>query len=95
MLVNYEVISSKWFNALPPDYQKILVEECEKAGIETSKLIMDKLEKEVKADLTTKRGMIVVDNVDIAAFKKAGEKAYEVLKIADVKKKIFSEIGKK
>ena len=95
MLVNYEVISAKWFNSLPADYQKIIVEECEKAGIETSKLILEKLEKEVKADLTTKRGMIVVDNVDIAAFKKAGEKAYEVLKIADVKKKIFDEIGKK
>jgi tripartite ATP-independent transporter DctP family solute receptor len=95
MLVNYEVISAKWFNALPADYQKILVEECEKAGIETSKLILEKLEKEVKADLTTKRGMIVVDNVDIAAFKKAGEKAYEVLKIADVKDKVFKEIGKK
>jgi tripartite ATP-independent transporter DctP family solute receptor len=95
MLVNYEVISSKWFNALPAGYQKILVEECEKAGIETSKLILEKLEKEVKADLTTKRGMIVVDNVDIAAFKKAGEKAYEVLKIADVKNKVFKEIGKK
>jgi len=37
----------------------------------------------------------VVDNVDIPAFKKAGDKAYEVLKIAEVKKKIFSEIGKK
>jgi TRAP-type C4-dicarboxylate transport system substrate-binding protein len=95
MLVNYEVISSKWFNALPADYQKILVEECEKAGIGTSKLIMDKLEKEVKADLTTKRGMIATDKVDIAAFKKAGEKAYEVLKIAEVKKKVFDEIGKK
>ncbi len=95
MLVNFEAISAKWFNSLPPDYQKILVEECDKAGIATSKLIMDKLEKEVKADLTTKRGMIVVDKVDIPAFKKAGEKAYEVLKIADVKKKIFDEIGKK
>jgi tripartite ATP-independent transporter DctP family solute receptor len=95
MLVNYEVISAKWFNALPPDYQKILVEECDKAGIETSKLIMDKLEKEVKQDLTTKRGMVAVDNVNLAAFKKAGEKAYEVLKIADVKDKVFKEIGKK
>ncbi|HSB73477.1 MAG TPA: C4-dicarboxylate TRAP transporter substrate-binding protein [Candidatus Methylomirabilis sp.] len=95
MLVNYEVISAKWFNALPADYQQILVEECDRAGIETSKLIMDKLEKEVKQDLTTKRGMVVVDNVDLAAFKKAGEKAYEVLKIADVKKKVFTEIGKK
>src|SRR5512137_2281555 len=95
MLVNFEVISAKWFNSLPPDYQKVLVEECDKAGIETSKLIMDKLEKEVKQDLTTKRGMVVTDNVDLAAFKKAGEKAYEVLKIADVKDKVFKEIGKK
>ena len=95
MLVNYEVISAKWFNALPPDYQKVLVEECDKAGIETSKLIMEKLEKQVKEDLTTKRGMVVTDNVDLAAFKKAGEKAYEVLKIADVKNKVFKEIGKK
>jgi TRAP-type C4-dicarboxylate transport system substrate-binding protein len=94
MLVNYEVISSKWFNALPANYQKILVEECDKAGIETSKLIMEKLEKEVKADLI-KRGMIVVDDVDIAAFRKAGEKAYEVLKIADAKAKVHKEIGKK
>jgi tripartite ATP-independent transporter DctP family solute receptor len=94
MLVNFEVISAKWFNALPPDYQTILVEECDKAGIATSKLIMDKLEKDVKQDLI-KRGMTVVDNVDLAAFKKAGDRAYEVLKIADVKDKVFKEIGKK
>src|SRR5512136_2331632 len=59
MLVNFEAISAKWFNSLPPDFQKILVEECDKAGVETSKLIMDKLEKDVKADLI-KRGMNVV-----------------------------------
>jgi tripartite ATP-independent transporter DctP family solute receptor len=94
MLVNFEAISAKWFNTLPADYQKILVEECDKAGIETSKLIMEKLEKEVKADLI-KRGMIVIEDVNIPAFKKAGEKAYEVLKIADVKNKVFKEIGKK
>ncbi|MBM4331030.1 MAG: C4-dicarboxylate ABC transporter [Deltaproteobacteria bacterium] len=94
MLVNYELVSTKWFNTLPAEYQKILAEECEKAGMETSKLIIDKLEKEVKADLI-KRGMIVVDNVDLAAFRKAGEKAYEVLKIADVKDKVHKELGKK
>jgi tripartite ATP-independent transporter DctP family solute receptor len=94
MLVNFEVVSAKWFNALPPDYQKILVEECDKAGIATSKLIIDKLEKDVKQDLV-KRGMTVVDKVDLAAFKKAGDNAYEVLKIADVKDQVFKEIGKK
>ncbi|NWG04646.1 MAG: TRAP transporter substrate-binding protein DctP [Syntrophaceae bacterium] len=92
MLVNFEVISAKWFNALPPDYQKILVEECDKAGMETSKLIIEKLEKEVKADLI-KKGMIIVDNVNLPAFRKAGEKAYEVLKIADVKEKVHKELG--
>jgi tripartite ATP-independent transporter DctP family solute receptor len=95
MLVNFEVISAKWFNALPAEYQKALVEECDKAGIATSKLIMDKLEKDVKQELVQKRGMIVTDNVNLAAFKKAGEKAYEVLKISDVKNKVFQEIGKK
>lgn len=93
MLINFEVISSKFFNSLPPDYQKILVEECEKAGVETSKLILEKLEKEVKQQLKDK-GMIVVEDVDIEAFKKAGEKAYEVLKIADVKQKVHKELGK-
>lgn len=93
MLINFEVISAKWFDKLPADYQKILVEECDKAGMETSKLIMEKLEKDVKEELI-KKGMIVVDNVNLPAFKKAGEKAYEVLKIADVKNKIFKELGK-
>lgn len=91
MLVNFEVISAKWFNALPPDYQKILVEECDKAGLETSRSIIDN-EKVVKADLL-KRGMMVSDRVDITAFRRAGEKAYEVLKIADVKEKVHKEMG--
>jgi TRAP-type C4-dicarboxylate transport system substrate-binding protein len=81
-------------NALPSNYQKILVEECDKAGLETSKLILEKLEKEAKEEVI-KKGMVVVDNVDLAAFRRAGEKAYEVLKIADVKAKVFKELGKK
>src|SRR4030043_891892 len=32
MLVNYEVISAKWFNTLPANYQKILVEERDDRG---------------------------------------------------------------
>ncbi|MCX7856634.1 MAG: C4-dicarboxylate TRAP transporter substrate-binding protein [Deltaproteobacteria bacterium] len=94
MLINFEAVSTKWFNGLPPEYQKILVEECEKAGIETSKLILEKIEKEVKADLKN-RGIVIVEDVNLAAFRKAGEKAYEVLKILDVKEKMHREMGKK
>jgi tripartite ATP-independent transporter DctP family solute receptor len=93
MLINFEVISAKFFNGLPADYQKILVEECDKAGEETSKRIF-KLEAEVKEQLKG-RGMTVVEGVDLAAFRKAGEKAYEVLKITDAKNTVHKEIGKK
>lgn len=93
MLINFEVISAKFFSSLPPDYQKILVEECDKAGVETSKVIFAK-EKEVKK-LLIEKGMVVVEGVDIPAFKKAGDKAYEVLKISDAKEKVYKEIGKK
>ena len=93
MLINFEVISAKFFNSLPADYQKILVEECDKAGEATSKQIF-KLEAEVKQQLKG-RGMIVVEDVDLAAFRKAGEKAYEVLKITDAKNAVYKEIGKK
>ena len=92
MLINFEVVSSKWFNSLPKDYQQILVDECDKAGTETSKRIF-KLEAEVEQDLK-KRGMTIVENVDLAAFRKAGEKAYEVLKIQDAKRQVHKEIGK-
>ena len=40
------------------------------------------------------RGMIVVEDVDLAAFRKAGEKAYETLKILDAKNTVHKEIGK-
>jgi len=93
MLINFEVISAKFFNSLPADYQKILVEECDKAGLETSKKIFAS-EKEVKKQLIAK-GMVAIEDCDIAAFKKAGQKAYEVLKITDAKNKVYKEAGLK
>jgi tripartite ATP-independent transporter DctP family solute receptor len=93
MLINFEVMSAKFFNGLPADYQKILVEECDKAGLETSKRILAS-ELEVKKQLIA-RGMVAVEDVDIAAFRKAGEKAYEVLKITDAKNQVYKEMGNK
>jgi len=92
MLINFEVVSAKWFNSLPKDYQQILVEECDKAGEATSRQIF-KLEAQVEQDLK-KRGMTIVEDVDLAAFRKAGEKAYEVLKIQNAKRQVHKEIGK-
>jgi tripartite ATP-independent transporter DctP family solute receptor len=93
MLINFEVVSAKWFDSLPKEHQAILVEECDKAGEATSRRIF-KLEDEVEAQLRS-RGMTIVEDVDLAAFRKAGEKAYEVLKIQDAKNAVYREIGKK
>ncbi len=92
MLVNFSIMSSKFFNTLPPDYQKVLLEEADKAGEQASKTIFAN-EAEIAKDLE-KKGMTIVKDVDIAAFKKAGEKAYEVLKISDAAKAVQKEIGK-
>jgi TRAP-type transport system periplasmic protein len=91
LLVNFQVVSARWFNTLPADYQTALVEECRKAGQETSKIIQDATEQ-AKAEVR-KHGMTVVSDVDMAAFRKAGEKAYEVLKLTEAKNKVQQEIG--
>lgn len=95
LLINFEVISKKFFDSLPPDYQKILVEECDKAGYETSKL-MEKEIEDIKKFLIEK-GMTIIEtkDIDIAAFKKAGEAAYKVLNLTKARDEIYKELGKK
>jgi TRAP-type C4-dicarboxylate transport system substrate-binding protein len=93
LLINFEVTSAKWFNSLPPEYQQIVVEECDKAGLETSRKIMEQLEEEHKQTCIEK-GMEIVTDIDVKAFIKAGDKAYEALDLMDAKKTLFKEMGK-
>ena len=86
------MVSARWFDSLPKEHQAVLVEECDKAGEATSKEIF-RLEAEVEQQLKG-RGMTVVKDVDLAAFRKAGEKAYQVLKVTDAKDAVHKEIGK-
>jgi TRAP-type transport system periplasmic protein len=92
MLINFEVVSAKWFDSLPKEYQNALVEEADRAGEETSRQIL-RLEAEVEQQLRS-RGMTINKDVDLAAFRKAGDKAFEVLKITDAKNAVHKEIGK-
>ena len=92
LLVNFQVVSSQWFNGLPEDQQTALVEECRAAGQETSAVIAEAVEK-AKAEVQ-EQGMTVVTDIDMEAFRAAGEKAYEVLGIVDAKNKVHEEIGK-
>lgn len=92
LLINFQVVGSKFFDSLSADHQKALTEECDKAGEETSKQILAS-EAEVREQLK-KRGMTVVDGVDLAAFRRAGDKAYEALKLTEARNTLAREIGK-
>jgi tripartite ATP-independent transporter DctP family solute receptor len=93
LLINFEIISKKYYDSLPPSYRKILVEECDRAGVETS-LLMEKEVLDLKKLLASK-GMTIVTDVDIAAFKKAGEAAYIKLNLVNARDAIYKEMGKK
>lgn len=92
LLVNFQVVSSQWFEGLPAEYQTALVEECKTAGRETSEKIATMAET-IKADLQAK-GMEVVSDVDRDAFRKAGAKAYEALGITEAKAALDKELGR-
>ncbi|WP_198297721.1 C4-dicarboxylate TRAP transporter substrate-binding protein [Bordetella genomosp. 9] len=92
MLLNFEVVSARFFDSLPADYQKALVEECSNVGIRTSKRVLE-LEDGVREQLR-KRGMTIVQDVDIAAFRTAGEQAYRALNLMDARRAVYADIGK-
>ncbi|WP_439514869.1 C4-dicarboxylate TRAP transporter substrate-binding protein [Oceanibaculum nanhaiense] len=92
LLVNFQVVSSAWFNKLPKDYQAALVEECRTAGQQTSATIEAAVQK--AKETVAKRGMAIVEDVDMAAFRKAGDKAYEVLGLTEAKNKVQAELKK-
>jgi tripartite ATP-independent transporter DctP family solute receptor len=92
MLINFQVVGTSFFNGLPPEYQTALVEECRRAGRETSEKILAS-EQKVKEQLKS-RGMTIVEDVDLAAFRAAGEKAYQALGLVDEKNTVHKEIGK-
>ena len=93
LLINFEVVSKQFFDSLPPEYQQILIEECDKAGVETSRE-MEKEVEQLKKDLTQK-GMIIVEDVNVADFRRASEATYEVLKLTNIRDKLYEEMGKR
>ncbi|MGE4584173.1 MAG: C4-dicarboxylate TRAP transporter substrate-binding protein [Sphaerochaeta sp.] len=92
--LNVMVVSSAWFNKLPADYQKILVEECDKAGLVASNILL----KNAEADrqFMIDKGMTYIPHsaLDMNAFIANGQKAYDSLGLADAKAAVYAELGK-
>ena len=93
--MNFMVVSSAWFNKLPAEYQKILEEECTKAGLEVSESLAKDADN-VRQELI-KKGMkyIPQNELDMVAFKKASASAYDALKLSEARDAVYSDLGKK
>ncbi len=94
-LINFQVISKQFFDSLPKEYQEILIEECDKAGIEVSKR-MEQEQEQIKKELADK-GMTIVEaeEIDVEAFRRAGEAAYKKLNLTRVRDQIYQELNLK
>lgn len=95
LLINFAVVSIDWFNSLPAEYQKILEEECNNAGLEVSRKYLAEIDPANKQVLID-RGMTYIpeSEIDMEAFKKAGEAAYVKLNLLNARNKIYAELGK-
>lgn len=93
LLINFQVVGSRFFDRLPAEFQAALVEECQRAGRETSERILAS-EAAVKQQLR-ERGMTIVTDVDLPAFRAAGERAYQTLNLLEERNAVYREIGKR
>ena len=84
------VISENWFQSLPAEYQKILVEKSIEAGDYATKLVIE-LEDKQKEEIAA-AGVEYVE-VDKKVFKDAAMATYEKMGWQDLKAKIDAELG--
>lgn len=94
LLKNYEVVSATWFDGLPEEYQTILVEECRKAGQEVSRILDAQAATDRQALVDAGMTVVPAEDLDLDAFRKAGEAAYETLGLLDARAAVYEEMGK-
>jgi TRAP-type C4-dicarboxylate transport system substrate-binding protein len=88
------VVSEQWFKALPADYQKIMVDEMVKEGFIISEEL--RAAHETSKQIMIRAGMKLIPyaSLDIAAFKKNSQQAYDALHLAEAKRAVYADIGK-
>ena len=83
------VISDAWFKKLPEEYQKILTEASEAAGLAASKNVIAKNDELLK---NLKDAGITVIDCDVDAFREACKVVYDQLGYAKIKAKLDAEL---
>jgi tripartite ATP-independent transporter DctP family solute receptor len=85
------VCSESWFNKLPKNYQKILLEEALKAGDHASKITIDGLSAN---EAQMKAAGVTISSVDKTPFIQNCQSVYEKLGYKELKAKVDKIVGK-
>ncbi len=85
------VISEAWFKKLPEEYQKVLTEASEAAGLSASQSVIAKNDELLK---NLKDAGITVVDCDVNAFREACKVVYDQLGYAKIKAKLDAELGR-
>lgn len=93
--INTMIISKDWMESLPEEYQKIVIDECNAAGMEETMELAEQTAGSRQAMIDAGMTVITADELDMEAFKEASAKAYENLGLTEVREAIYNDIGKK
>ena len=88
------VVSETWYKKIPANFQKILAEELVNEGFIISKELEAAHEQSKQTMIKNGMTLIPYAQMDIAAFRKSSQSAYDVLKLADARKAVYADIGK-
>lgn len=86
------IVGSKWFNTLPADLQKLLVETADEVGKETAKDVVAEADADEKKMIEA--GLKVSVPADLEAFKKAVDPVYKEMGYEALRAQLYKEIGK-
>ncbi len=94
LLMNGIIVGEKFWSTIPEEYQKIIVEECAVAAENASQKVADQA-SEFEAKMA-EAGMTIIppEEIDLEAFRKASEAAYEALGFTELRKTLYEMIGK-
>ncbi|MDR0525737.1 MAG: C4-dicarboxylate TRAP transporter substrate-binding protein [Spirochaetaceae bacterium] len=92
--LNAMVVSKAWLDKLPAEYQKILMEACNKAGAEASQALAEQTAASRQAMIQGGVQVIERSELDIPGFVKNSASAYAALGLSDVRAQVYADIGK-
>lgn len=92
--MNTMIISKQWMDTLPEEYQKIIIDECNAAGLEATKALAEQTAKSKQTMIDAGIEVVPTEELDIAAFKEKSKQAYDKLGLSKVRAAVYKDIGK-